>query len=113
MTDEQKVMKELIKRILAKGWVISVNDGEEWVVKKSVNKEEIFKAMASTDADYLKVRTGEAEGFTTVGTIVLVYGNEPYELVNDWGWSDKQEPTFGFNAFMEDFSTWLEKFERQ
>jgi hypothetical protein len=70
----------LVTLLLTNGNTISVNDGEEWVVKNSTDSGFIMESMASTEADTLKVR--DADG-NTLGTFYLVYGNGPDELIAD------------------------------
>jgi hypothetical protein len=86
IAQEKTAAGRIIDRALAKGYLISVNDGEEWVVKKSVKRKEIMDALQSTDADYLMIRTADG---TKVGSIYLVWGNSPEEVVCDH--TDKPE----------------------
>jgi hypothetical protein len=78
---EKTAAGKVIDRALAKGYLISVNDGEEWVVKKSVKRKEIMDALQSTDSDLLKIRKPDGE---KVGVIYLVWGNSPEEVVCDY-----------------------------
>lgn len=84
----------LVNSILAKGWTISVNDGEEWTVKKSKDAAEILPALASTDNDTLRVR--DAAG-AVVGSAWLIWGNGPGELVADSSCDQNAD----FDAIME------------
>jgi hypothetical protein len=76
----------IIDRALAKGYTVSVNDGEEWTTKHSSNRGIIMAALASTDSDILLIR--DANG-RRLGLIFLVWGNSPEEVVCDC--SDKPE----------------------
>lgn len=78
---EKTATGRVIDRALAKGYLISVNDGEEWVVKKSSKRHEIMDALQSTDSDTLVIR--KADG-TRVGFVLLVWGNSPEEVVADF-----------------------------
>jgi hypothetical protein len=80
IAQEKTAAGRIIDRALAKGWLISVNDGEEWVVKKSVKRKQIMDALQSTDSDTLMIRKPDG---TKVGTIFLVWGNSPEEVVCD------------------------------
>lgn len=80
---EARVARRLVRAALAAGYTISVNDGEEWTVKRSTREREILDALASTGEDMLRLRlpaSGEA-----VGSFWLVYGNDPdgSELIAD------------------------------
>ena len=65
------IARTIVRRALAKGWTISVNDGEEWTVTKSTKRAEILDAMATTDMDKLAFFAGEC-----VGVIMLIYCND-------------------------------------
>jgi hypothetical protein len=69
---ERSVIAKLLDRVLAKGYVVSVNDGEEWVAKKVDDKATILKAMFSTDEEWLLIRNSEGH---EIGRVYLVYGN--------------------------------------
>ena len=68
--DEATYARKLVDVILARGYTISVNDGEEWTVKRSTDKYAILAAMATAGEDSLAVRTMDGE---KVGTFFLVY----------------------------------------
>lgn len=84
MSTQNTVAKALIAKALASGFCISVNDGEEWVVKKSIDADQIFKALWSTDEDRLRIR--DVETGVVVGDILLVWGNaeDGSELIADY-----------------------------
>ncbi len=71
----------IVGRALAKGYTVSVYDGEEFPVKRSTNRAVIRDALASTDEDILVIR--ESDG-TRVGNILLVWGNSPEEVAADY-----------------------------
>ena len=77
---DAKAARKLINMVLAKGWLVSVNDGEEWVLKASKDKAAILAALTSTGEDYLIFRDSEGN---KIGFMYLVWGNAPYELVSD------------------------------
>ncbi|HVG51618.1 MAG TPA: hypothetical protein VM867_08300 [Xanthobacteraceae bacterium] len=82
LQQEKAAAGKVIDRALAKGCFISVNDGGEWVVKKSTKRREIMDALASTDADHLMIRDANGE---RVGVIYLVWGNgDPDTVVCDY-----------------------------
>lgn len=82
------VARKVVKAALAKGYVVSVCDGEEWTVKKSSSLTEIIDALCTTDADTLRFR--DAEG-NKVGCIEFVYGNLPEEVIADYTANDAME----------------------
>ena len=81
LAKEKAAAGKIIDRALAKGYLVSVNDGEEWVVKKSTKRKQIYDALASTDSDLLKIRNAAGE---SLGSIYLVWGNSAEELCNDY-----------------------------
>lgn len=90
---ERKVVTKLVEAILAEGYVIDVNDGEETTVKGSSSKDEVLNALATTDHDFIITRNPAAL-YGIKGTFFLVWGNDPSgeELIadhSDNGWSDK------------------------
>lgn len=79
---EAKVARTLIDVILGSGYLVSVFDGEEWVVKFEEDKDTILAALASTEEDVIGVRTRQ---HGRVGHINLIWGNaeDGSELIAD------------------------------
>lgn len=77
---EAVTVRRIVRMALAKGWTISVFDGEEWTVKKSRDRMTVLKALASTGEDALRFR--DADG-NSLGTMTLIYqgGDNPGEEV--------------------------------
>lgn len=76
---ERRIAKAIVTDALAKGWTVSVHDGEEWALAASADKAAILSAMGSTDSDTLRFRTSSGE---KIGSIYLVWGNEE-DLLSD------------------------------
>jgi hypothetical protein len=74
---EQQVVIELIESILSTNASVSVNDGEEWTLKRSTDKLQILQALNSTDADLLRIRC--ADTGDCLGWISLVWDNNYYQ----------------------------------
>jgi len=72
---ELRAARRLVKNALKAGYVVSVNDGGEFVVKRSNDARAIVAALGSTGEDYLTFRN--AETFEKVGMVMLVWGNDP------------------------------------
>lgn len=86
MTEAEKKAAALLVQIcLNKGYFISVNDGEEWVVKGSRDLDEVIGALGTTDGDLLRLDDSELhlESRASKGWFELIYGNAPDELVSD------------------------------
>lgn len=81
---EKAAARKLVRHILFQGHSISVNDGEEWVVRNCTDLAEIWHAMGNTDEDWLRIYgRGEAKAY---GGIELIWGNasDGSELVADY-----------------------------
>lgn len=78
--NDRKQAEALVAKVLGAGLSVSVNDGEEWVAKRSRDPAVILAAMGSTDMDGLRFRDADNQ---YVGFAMLVYGNGPDELVAD------------------------------
>jgi hypothetical protein len=82
---ERRIVTQVIDSALAAGYQLSVDDGEEITVKRSVNKEEILAAMFTTDEDRLHFsRPGDTNLNELSGWVYFVYGNDGYDVVNDY-----------------------------
>lgn len=80
--EEAAVARRLVRKALEAGYTVSVNDGEEWTVKKSTNRDEILAALATTGEDSIRIRNAEGE---KIGTLYLVYQDGPGdELIADF-----------------------------
>ena len=75
--NEKRIVIQLIESILSTNVSVSVNDGEEWTLKRSVDKLQILQALNSTDADLLRIRC--AETGERLGWIHLVWDNNYYQ----------------------------------
>ena len=80
---EFRIVSRIVRRVLAKGYTVSVNDDAagqgEWTVKRSRDPAEIIKALATTGGDLLTIRDANGD---SLGFISLVYGNGE-DLVTD------------------------------
>jgi hypothetical protein len=79
MISEQTAVRKLVKIGLAKGYTVSVYDGEEWTVLRSTKITDIMGALMTTDEDVIKFRNDAGQGCL----FYLVYGNSPDEVIND------------------------------
>ena len=87
---ERRIVRKMIKDALAKGWTISVFDGEEWALKRSRKEHDVLEALCSTDSDTLKFRDKLAR---PIGNVMLVWGNDE-DVISDHSDNEKM------NAFM-------------
>lgn len=76
---ETQIMGKVIRRALALGYAVSVNDGEEWTLKQSRDYATITAECAATDMTVLRFRfNGER-----VGDMMFVHGNHE-DVISDY-----------------------------
>jgi len=85
---EARIARKLVSAALAAGYAISVNDGEEWTVKRSTSRATILDALASTGEDTLRISAVDPSktiGWHSAGSFYLVWGNadDGSELIAD------------------------------
>ncbi len=68
---QEQIINNLLAAILAGGYSITVNDGDDDVLKYSTDTTRIINNMGATDTDLLKVY----QGTEYIGFILLVPGN--------------------------------------
>lgn len=78
---EEKIIREMLKFAIGKGYLVSVFDGEEYPVKCSANIEEIIENAMSVDEATLTFR--DAETRNTIGKVLLVFGNDGWDVIAD------------------------------
>ncbi|BAR61882.1 hypothetical protein NK6_8735 [Bradyrhizobium diazoefficiens] len=80
---ERKIARQIIDDGIAAGYTIDVYDGEETVLKRSIDPEAIIAAMFSTDSDMLIFHEGDRRK----GSVWFVYGNTGWDVVADYSTS--------------------------
>lgn len=78
--EERKIATKLVKRFIDLGWSISVDDGEEITVRRSISPKTVLQALATTDSDTLIVTDQYGR---KIGSVWLVWGNGS-DLISDW-----------------------------
>lgn len=79
---ERLIARQCIADLLAAGFLISVNDGEETTVKASTDATVIYRAMFTTDEDYLQV--SHPTGPVKNGWVRFIYGNDGWDVISDY-----------------------------
>lgn len=94
---EQRIVKMTVDALLAKGYTLSVFDGEE---EHTATKERkaIIDALMETDEDYLNVSS--SDNTVNLGWIRFIYGNDGYDVISDYT-TNLDEDLAGVNAFAE------------
>lgn len=94
---ERRVARKLVRAILERGGVISVNDGEEWTVKQSGHEPTILAALCTTGQDTLRWREHRPDGkHLPVAAFLLIWGNaeDGSELIADHADNDAAEEVY-------------------
>ncbi|MDB5243795.1 MAG: hypothetical protein JWP57_4421 [Spirosoma sp.] len=84
---ELSVVRKVVATMIGAGFLLSVHDGEEITVHRSRTQRDILAALRTVDDDTLIVIGADGK---RVGRVYFVYGNEPWEVVNDY--SEALEP---------------------
>jgi hypothetical protein len=78
---ERRIVRKIAQAMLAAGYSVTVNDGEELALVRSRKLSEIMEACFSVDEEHLIAY--RADG-SRVGFVFLVYGNSGFDVVNDY-----------------------------
>ena len=80
---EYEIISSLVDELLEQGCLISINDGDGIALRKSTDRTKILESIMSVDEEHLIVyhQTGR------LGSIFLVYGNDGWDVVNDYSTS--------------------------
>jgi hypothetical protein len=85
-TEERFVVKQIVGRALDKGYLLSVDDGEDFPIQNSNDAEAVMGQLGHCDEEWLIVSNPDAK---RIGAIFLIYGNDADEVVADC--TDKPE----------------------
>lgn len=78
---EQQIVEHIINKAINAGYFISIYDGEGYAIKLSNDPVAIINAMHLTDTDRVDIVTKSNK---YVGYIILVYGNDGYDVIHDY-----------------------------
>jgi hypothetical protein len=85
-TEERFVVKQIVGRALDKGYLLSVDDGEDFPIQNSDDLEAVMAGLGHCDDEWLIVSNADGK---RIGAIYFVYGNDADEVVADC--TDKPE----------------------
>lgn len=77
---EKKIAQRAIKDAIKAGFSLTVYDGEEEVLKKSINAPLILQHMFTTDEDMLIFYRDDKK----IGWAMFIYGNDGYDVLSDY-----------------------------
>lgn len=78
---DQRIITAMVDDVLAAGLSITVYDGEDYAIRRSADKDAILASLAATDGDTLYFFP--KDGGQRIGSVNLVYGNEPGVVISD------------------------------
>jgi hypothetical protein len=79
---ERLIAEAAVKQLLAAGFLLGVNDGEDITISHSCDAAKILAAMFTTDEDYLYVYLDSDPDFTY--WVRFVYGNDGWDVISDY-----------------------------
>lgn len=77
---ERAIAGRFAQTVIDAGLTISVDNGEYISLRKSDDVNAIVQDLMACDMDWLHVHDGEKR----VGTLLLVYGNDGYDVICDY-----------------------------
>jgi hypothetical protein len=77
---ERQICERLVADLLAGGFTVSVDDGEEITLRNSTDAAAILGAMFTTDQDMLVIRHPDRKK----SWVVLIHGNDR-DIISDYG----------------------------
>jgi hypothetical protein len=101
---ERKVVRRTVRTLLAAGYAITVDNGEDTPIRRSTSVNAIMAEVQACDEELLHVlRQDDAGVWKRFGTICLVYGNSGPEVISDYSTS--------LEAVLEPVMTYCEKLD--
>jgi hypothetical protein len=85
MRMEKRMASGLVKACLARGYRITVNNGEDVPIRKSKSYRAVMDALWQTDEEHLYIYD---DADTRQGWFFLVFGNDGWDLVADYSDND-------------------------
>ena len=80
----RRVVRAACEELIAQGCAISLAYGEgDYGVVKAVTADAVINAMHACDEEWLIVWQRNPGGYTRMGSIFLIYGNDGYDVTID------------------------------
>lgn len=94
---EAQIARRVAESAIAKGYTVSVNDGEETTVSRSTDISVILDAMWTTDEDFLYINLPNGK---RLGMVYFVYGNDGPDVIADYSMALE-------NVLMAEINDWV------
>jgi len=102
ITTEGRIVSAIVKKALAMGYGVSVNDGEETTLHVSTSYRKIMAHCFTTDEDVLTITNPHTAH--AIGWVHLVYGNCGHDVVSD------HSSSAYFDRFMKSINEYADTF---
>lgn len=76
---EKSVVRAIVRNAIKTGHTVSLNNGEEWSVKRSTSERDVMAEVYAADEETLKFH----KDGKVIGSVYLVYGNSAGEVMAD------------------------------
>ena len=97
---EKQIVERIVTDAVKMGFRLSVYDGEDVVLKRSMDISKIMDALMNTDHDEIKFYDNETK---YIGWVTLIYGNAGYDVIADYSMNPKIETIIsGANKLAEE-----------
>lgn len=83
MKQEKRMASALVRACLARGYSITVDNGEDKPIEKSISYKAVMAELWQTDEEHVYIYSAGKSG-KCFGCFFLVYGNSGPELVADF-----------------------------
>ncbi len=80
-TIEHQIVTQIITDVLKAGYRITVDNGEDDVIRSSTDADAVLAALNSTDEDTLNL---SRDNNVYLAWVHLVYGNDGHDVINDY-----------------------------
>lgn len=79
---EREIAAAVVDALLKEKFVLSVDNGDQFEIENSTDREAVLKAMFQTDDEYLHAaRAGRPP---LAGWVQFVYGNDGWDVISDY-----------------------------
>lgn len=82
---EKRIVTELVRELLNHGFYLSTDNGEDDMCPVSNREKSVLDGLFQCDEEFIRVLRKYDDGaFKLAGTILLVYGNDGWDVIADY-----------------------------